>query len=114
MGYRSDVAVALSKKAAARLNARLKAANSEERYLLDKADSHSIDKSTGQELYRWNYVKWYPEFKEVSFITSFLEEVDDSDYLFLRVGEDIGDVERSGEFYENVFGLDVACSIVTV
>ncbi len=75
---------------------------------------HDIDKSTEQELYRWNYVKWYPEYKEVSLIIGFLEELDDSDYLFLRVGEDIGDFERSGEFYENVFGLDVAYSIVTI
>ena len=113
MGYRSEVAVTLSKKAAVRLKAKLKATSSDERYLLDHADSHSIDESTGQELYRWNYVKWYPEYKEVSFIGSFLEELNDGDYLFLRIGENFGDVERSGEFFENIFGLDVSTSIVT-
>ena len=113
MGYRSDVAIALSKEAAALLKARLEAATPDERYLLDNADLHDTDEESGDELWRWHYVKFYEEFREVAFINNFLQELDPSNYLFIRVGETYDDIEIRGDYWLNAFNLDVATSIVT-
>ncbi len=113
MGYYSDVAIALTKKAAALLKAKLTATQDAEKYLFDHPALHNIDDATGEELWRWNYVKWYDSYPDVDFVTGFLRELDDEDFLFIRVGEDVGDIERYGCFWENAFGLDVATSIVT-
>ena len=113
MGYRSDVAIALSKEAAALLKKRLEAATADERYLLDNADLHNVDKESGDELWRWHYVKFYEEFREVAFINSFLQELDPSNFMFIRVGETYDDIEINGDYWLNAFGLDVATTIVT-
>ena len=111
MGYRSDVAIALSKEAAALLKARLEAATPDERYLLDNADLHDTDEESGDELWRWHYVKWYEEFAEVAFIDNVLKELSDDDYLFIRLGENYDDVEIRGDFWGNVFELGVSTAI---
>ena len=114
MGYRSDVAVALSKKAAARLKAKLKATkDKDKRYLFDHVDAHDTSESTGQELWLRRNVKWYKGYTEVDFVTGFLNSLDEDDYLCIIVGEATCDVEITGNFWQNAFGLDVATSIVT-
>ena len=114
MGYYSDVAIAMTKKAAALLKAKLTATQgAEKRNLFDHPAQHTIDETTGEELWRWNYVKWYDGYPAVDFVTGFLRELDDEDFVFIRVGEDVGDIERYGCFWQNAFGLDVVTSIVT-
>ena len=113
MGYRSEVALVLSKEAAALLKKRLEAATPDERYLLDNPDRYEVDSKTEEALWRWHYVKWYEEFAEVAFINSFLQELEPSNYLFIRVGETYDDIEIRGDYWLNAFNLDVAISIVT-
>ena len=112
MGYRSDVALVLSKEAAALLKKRLEAATPDERYLLDNPDRYEVDGKTEEALWRWHYVKWYEEFDEVAFIDNFLKELSDDDYLFVRLGENFDDIELRGDFWGNVFELGVSTSIV--
>ena len=111
MGYRSDVAIALSKEAAALLKARLETATPDERDLIDNPDRYEVDSKTEEALWRWHFVKWY-EFTEVAFINNFLNELSDDDYLFLRLGESY-DVEIRGDFWGNVFELGVSTAITT-
>ena len=113
MGYRSDVAIALTQKAAAWLKAKLnKEKDKEKRYLFDHADSHDALEVSGQELWRWSNVKWYKGYTEVDYVTDFLNSLDEDDYLCIIVGEATCDVEMSGNFWQNAFGLDVVTSIV--
>ena len=113
MGYRSDAALVLSKEAATLLNSRLENATEDERYLFDHADMHRIDADKGDELWRWNCLKWYPEFPEVAFVNSILEELDPDDFLSVRIGESFDDIEVSGSYWLNAFNLGVVTSIVT-
>ena len=94
MGYRSDVGLALSKKAVIELKKRLDelghASNEylETKGLLEYAQSHYTDKNTEDEVYYWEWLKWYSEFPEVSFIENFMNDLAVEDYLFFRVGEE--------------------------
>ena len=114
MGYRSDVAIALASEAIALLKEKLEATkDADKRYLFDNPDHHATDNDTGDELFRWNQVKWYDGYPEVDFVSRFLRELDSSSYLFVRVGEQYDDIELCGDYWTNAFGLDVATSIVT-
>jgi len=45
---------------------------------------------------------WYPD---VYFIEQFMDELDEEDFYFVRVGEDYEDNEIRGELYDNPFGI---------
>ena len=111
MGYRSDVAIAMTKKAAELLKTKLAEATPDQRYLLDNPDLYEVDSKTEEALWRWHYVKWYEEFAEVAFIDNVLKELSDDDYLFIRLGENYDDIELRGDFWGNVFELGVSTSI---
>ena len=111
MEYRSDVAIAMTKKAAELLKTKLAEATPDQRYLLDNPDLYEVDSKTEEALWRWHYVKWYEEFDEVAFIDNFLKELSNDDYLFIRLGENYDDVELRGDFWGNVFELGVSTSI---
>ena len=113
MGYRSDVAIAMTKKAAELLKTKLAEATPDQRYLLDNPDLYEVDSKTEEALWRWHYVKWYEEFAEVAFIDNVLKELSDDDYLFIRLGENYDDIELRGDFWGNVFELGVSTAITT-
>ena len=114
MGYRSDVAIALASEAVELLKEKLVLTkDADKRYLFDHPDHHAIDNDTGDELFRWNQVKWYSDYPEVDFVTRFLHELDPSSYLFVRVSELYDDIELGGDYWTNAFGLDVSTNIVT-
>ena len=112
MGYRSDVAIAMTKKAAELLKTKLAEATPDQRYLLDNPDLYEVDSKTEEALWRWHYVKWYEESDEVAYIDNFHKELNDDDYLFIRLGESY-DVEIRGDFWGNVFELGVSTAITT-
>ena len=117
MGYRSDVGLALSKKAVTELKKRLDALdnNSNEqttiRELMEYAQSHYPDKNSEDEVYYWEWLKWYSDFPDVSFIERLMADLEVEDYLFFRVGEEIGDIEIKGEFWDNPFEFNILQTI---
>ena len=113
MGYRSAVAIAMTKKAAELLKTKLAEATPDQRYLLDNPDLYEVDSKTEEALWRWHYVKWYEEFAEVDFIDNVLKELSDDDYLFIRLGENYDVIELRGDFWGNVFELGVSTAITT-
>ncbi len=114
MGYRSDVALVLSKTAAEKFRNKLAAEKNEDsRYLCDHAAVHRIDAPTGEELLRWYNEKWYDEYPAVAFINTFLSDLDDGEYLFIIVGEDPGDIEIRGSFWGSGFDISVETNIIT-
>ena len=118
MGYRSDVGLALTQAAVQTLNEKLNA--------LDKTseafsvitdffayvDKHFEDTDSGSEVYLWEYVKWYEEFPDVGFIEQLLAKLDWSDYLFIRIGEELDDIDTRGSFWDNPFDLGISRSII--
>ena len=117
MGYRSDVGLALKPFAVHILHKQINALdkNSEAFSVITDflayADKH-YEHATGAEIYLWEYVKWYDEFPDVGFIENLLETLDLSDFLFIRIGEELDDIEYRGNFWDNPFDLSVSRSIV--
>lgn len=118
MGYYSDTALALTGKGVDTLNKKLAAPETSEamrnevQSLLSQADSHYTDPNSGAEVWHWAWSKWYSHFPEVAFVESLMDEVDDEDYRFIRIGEDCDDTEVRGRFWENPFGMELTRNIV--
>lgn len=108
MGYRSQVGMALSKSALGTMNRKLAMADDQTRSavedFLDSADTYKRS-DDGSEGYIWDLIKWYDDEPEVKFFAALFAEVDCSDYLFARVGEDIDEGESRCCFFKNPFGL---------
>ena len=118
MGYRSDTGLALTQEAVQTLNEKLNALdkNSEAFSVITDfftyADKHFEDTDSGSEVYLWEYVKWYQEFPDVSFIENLLHELDWSDFLFIRIGEELDDIDTRGSFWDNPFDLGISRSLI--
>lgn len=117
MGYHSDVGLALKPSAVHILQKQINALdkNSEAFSVITDflayADKH-YEHDTGAEIYLWEYVKWYDEFPDVGFIENLLESLDLRDFLFIRIGEELDDIEYRGSFWDNPFDLSVSRNIV--
>jgi len=107
MGYRSEVAIAIHTKnynTMIRRAANLKDPNiyefiaSADRYVINDVYKTNIKKSKVTIL-TWDWVKWYPEFKEVAWVENFIKKID---AVFIRLGEDMDDNEQRcyGDDYE--------------
>ena len=93
MGYRSEVVITLSKEKSDLLQAMYCENFPEDtEWLFDgiqKMDKENV-------LYYFSSVKWYDGYKEVDFINSFLAELKEEEYRFLRTGEAPDDIDDLG------------------
>ena len=118
MGYRSDVGICLTdagKKSLETMLANLEAGTEKTRHiheLLDSPDDKQEDQESGAISWVWEYLKWYEDYDDVSFIESLLQSLDEQDYFFIRVGESDDDTEIRGCFWENPFGMRLERGIV--
>lgn len=112
MGYHSEVVITLSEKAKKLLEEKLNNLSEEEKENMEDifscSNAHFIHES-GAELYHWEWIKWYNSYPEVAFVENFLNDLDDEDYCFLRIGEDLGDIEQQGFFYDDPFAACIVC-----
>lgn len=113
MGYYSDVALVLSAHATAKLLTYMKnkPQNNININLINHPEKHLKD-SSGEELFYWESVKWYEDFPEVQWIEKFINSLKQDEYLFIRVGEFIDDVEELGTFYSNPFDVRFSRQII--
>ena len=116
MGYRSDVALALSKEAVRKLNMAIANADNEKSkaasQLLANPDKHLCDMDTGAELWSWKELKWCADYPDVAFIENFMDNIaEDDNYRFIRIGEDWDDAELEGYFLDNPFALHLCREI---
>ena len=103
MGYRSEVAVALTDDATTLLKA------IEEHYdfngLLDDAEGnypkHLDPKADNECKLYWGYIKWYDGYPGVDALTQFMNGIPAEDFLFVRSGEELDDNEYNGDFYDS-------------
>lgn len=115
MGYYSDVAIVLTKSGVATLNESLedtcipKCTLEETKRLLENADKHFTDHTSGSENWYWQDIKWYTcdpgFFPEVSFVMDILNRMDSDEYRFVRIGEDNDDTEILGFYWDDPFDL---------
>lgn len=70
--------------------------------MLEIAD---IKEHNGVICLRWDWLKWYSEFSEVQAIEEFLVKLSDEDkpYKFIRIGEDIEDIEIEYNYGEDKY-----------
>ena len=111
MGYRSEVGLALTKAGVASLTRKLQTVSEERRTaaaaMLGYAEIHYIDGQSGAEAWGWSWLKWYPEFLDVSVIEELMDAVEYEDFRFIRIGEEDDDIETRGGFRENPFNMDL-------
>jgi hypothetical protein len=93
MGYRSKVRICSKKENIERLEKELR-----EKDLFISFDFEQLNED-GTKIIGWDWVKWYPEYDDVSFIEDFIYNLDDCE--FVRIGEETGDIEEHYEFDYN-------------
>jgi Fe-S-cluster formation regulator IscX/YfhJ len=59
-----------------------------------------IKEKSGCRLYRGDWLKWYDDYPIVIAVRKYLRDLDPTEYRFIRIGEDINDVEDHGELYD--------------
>lgn len=72
--------------------------------LLDCAEVRT-DTASGTVAFLWENTKWYDDFPEVRFIENLLQELDNTEFLLIRAGEDSEDTEIQGTFWGNPLGM---------
>lgn len=115
MGYYSEAALVFTAKGAETMRSMIDEQQLgmalRTRNFLEEANTHSIDSESRAEFFHWDSVKWYLMFEEIACINSVMEELDDEDFLFIRIGEDFEDLEIQGSYWENPFNLDVVRTV---
>lgn len=115
MGYYSEAALVITAKGAETMRSMIDEQQLgmalRTRNFLEEANTHSIDSESFAEFFHWDSVKWYLMFEEIACINSVMEELDDEDFLFIRIGEDFEDIEILGRYWENPFNLDVVRTV---
>ncbi len=117
MGYRSEVGLALTKTGVDVLNKKLagpevsEETRKEMESLLAYAAYHYTDPESGAEAWLWDWIKWYPDYQDIALLGALMNELEDEDYRFIRIGEEYDDTEVRGGFWENPFGLELNRSI---
>lgn len=117
MGYRSEVGLAMTRAGVDVLNNKLagpevsEETRKEVESLLAYAAYHYTDSENGAEVWLWDWIKWYPNYQDIALLGSLMNELEDKDYRFIRIGEEYDDTEVRGGFWENPFGMELNRSI---
>lgn len=115
MGYRSDVALALTSKGVLEMNMAIANLDVPTHVLvtdfLDSTDRHAFDIDSKSEAYCWDGVKWYYSEPDIDFFDNFMRNLDHEDYRFIRIGDEYDDTEVRGGFTENPFDIELARGI---
>ena len=120
MGYRSDVALALTENGIKIFNQMLASSDAVVQYdvshLMAFAKQHRCDAATKSECWLWHGVKWFAVdpscYRDIHFIESVLNQLDETDYYFVRIGEDMDDNEIRGLWFDNPFAITLCREIV--
>ena len=120
MGYYSDVGLLLNNKGIRRLKYALKnhisgKVKNDVHDLFSSADIHHVNSKSKAEVWIWKCIKWYANdpyyFPEIDFIEKFIGKLKNTDFRFIRIGEEYSDVEVYGDFYDSNLNLEINRSI---
>ena len=107
MGYRSHVGICMAQDAFTQLEAKIQmlpqSLQEEARSLF--GDSEFTREDEGSRVWYWEGFKWYSGDPDITFLKGHLSDLEDEQYLYIRVGENLDDVEYHGRFWDNPFGM---------
>lgn len=96
MGYYSEVALQFKKdKASQDLIAKAKEHWSE-KYWIENEENGIIQ-------FHAEEIKWYESYEEVVIIHKLMDSMEEDDYQFIRVGEDMSDIEELGSYSFDIY-----------
>ena len=120
MGYRSHVVLAISKYLTPFFT--LKVTQNKAAESLVFADADTFDRDYGGDkswLLTWDSIKWYEGYEDIQVLEKFIQEAASDEYSFevepgvtesscehirfVRVGEESGDVEMSGDGFWDIY-----------
>jgi hypothetical protein len=119
MGYRSEVVLAISKHLTPFLT--LATAQNAAAQTLVFKDADHFDRDYGGDkswLIRWDHIKWYESYEDIQTLEKFIQEATSDEYefevdgkpeassdhiRFVRVGEESGDIEMSGDGFWDIY-----------
>lgn len=106
MGYRSEVAIALTSEAAKKLLVLQDFCPELKQLINDADDQFNFDedsiKLNADAKFHWSYVKWYDSYTEIQQMETFLYNLlECDDFLLLRIGEETDDMEIQGHYWES-------------
>ncbi len=95
MGYRSEVYLGIDSEIVEELLTFV-GINQKVYQLLFEHSEYAEKTKKGGIHFRWDWVKWYPEYPEIAKLNEFLTKHDEQ-VKFLRVGESYDDIVEEGE-----------------
>jgi len=118
MGYRSEVVFAITPEVAPAFMA-LCASRPELHELCFKHNDllETGVESKGDFLFQWDHIKWYETYDEIGALQAFIDALEEDDlsaygeeeerdwnecFKFVRIGEDMDDVEQRGYGFDNI------------
>ena len=125
MGYRSQVVLAISKHLTPFLT--LACSQSAAAQTLVFNDADHFDRNYEDEkswLIRWDAIKWYESYEDIQTLEKFICEATSDEYSFeidgqnqnssehikfVRVGEESGDIEMSGDGFWDIYPTTSIC-----
>ncbi len=125
MGYRSEVVLAISKHLTPFLTLAT-SQNAEAQALVFKHADH-FDRDYGGDkswLIRWDHIKWYEGYEDIGTLELFIQKASSDEYefevdgkkqssaehiKFVRVGEESGDIETSGDGFWDIYTNTSIC-----
>ena len=121
MGYRSEVVLVVGKEVMPQFMVTMAKSPEARALCFAEATRHENYEEKGNMLFAWDGIKWYDSFEEIRAIEDFLDWCDSEDvpsqdakgervdgdecYRFVRIGEDMSDVEERGWAYSCEIGV---------
>ena len=124
MGYRSEVVLALDARVVPALMTMFAKCEETQKFCTQWVDNLNTDyDGEGNWMMRWDHIKWYDSFPEVSFLNRLIEALEEGDlsefglhvieehdqvgdysdlFSFARIGEDNHDIDLRGYGFESI------------
>jgi hypothetical protein len=126
MGYRSEVVLAISKHLTPFLTLACSQSAAAQTLVFKDADHFDRDYSGDKSwLIRWDAIKWYESYEDIQTLEKFIQEATSDEYefeddegnaqassehiRFVRVGEESGDIEMSGDGFWDIYPSTHIC-----
>ena len=126
MGYRSEVILAVGPEVMPQFMVTMAKSPEARKMCLSEHDEMIKDYCNikGAFLFRWDHIKWYESYEDVQTLEKFICEATSDEYSFevdgqtqnssehikfVRVGEESGDVEMSGDGFWDIYPTTHIC-----
>ena len=110
MGYYSQTVLVLSSKGDLEMQEKLSDRSAELREFFQNCPCREVDDESGAVMYLWDSIKWY--FTVCEEADDLINDLDPDEYLFMRLGEDFGDMEERGSLYDTYFNPHAETTLV--